>query len=134
MKEYFIGDISKKFNINPRTIRFYESIGILPKPARGENGYRIYNDIFFERIDFIIKAKAQGFKLNEIGEILNLYDEGRKPCAYTKSLMNDKIKEIELKINGLRELKVKLEERLKQRTGTSGSSICPIIDKKTNLK
>ena len=129
MKRYFIGDLSKKFNINPRTIRFYESIGILPKPARGENGYRIYNDISFERIDFIIKAKAQGFKLNEIKGIIDIYDEGRKPCAYTKSLMNNKIKEIELKINDLRELKMKLECRLKQKTEISGSSICPIIGK-----
>ncbi len=128
MKRYFIGDLSKKFNINPRTIRFYEFIGILPEPARGENGYRIYNDKSFERIDFIIKAKSQGFKLNEIKEIINLYDEGRKPCTYTKSLINNKIKEIELKINNLKELKTKLEERLKQKTDDSGSSICPIID------
>ncbi len=132
MKRSSIGDLSKKFNINARTIRFYESIGILPEPARGENGYRIYDDKSFERIDFIIKAKNQGFKLNEIKEIINLYDEGKKPCAYTKSLINNKIKEIELKINDLKELKIKLKERLKQKTDDSDSSICPVIGKNNN--
>ncbi|HEC24800.1 MAG TPA: MerR family transcriptional regulator [bacterium] len=130
MKRYFIGGLSKKFNINPKTIRFYESIGILPEPAREENGYRIYGDKTLERINFIIKAKSQGFRLNEIKEIINIYNEGKRPCAYTKKLIKNKINEIELKISGLKELNAKLKKCLKEKTADSGSSICPMIEKK----
>lgn len=129
MKRYFIGGLSKKFNINPKTIRFYESIGILPEPAREENGYRIYGDKTFERINFIIKAKSQGFRLNEIKEIINLYDEGKRPCTYTKKLIKNKINEIELKISGLKELNARLKKCLREKAVDSGPSICPMIEK-----
>jgi DNA-binding transcriptional MerR regulator len=44
MKRFFIGDIAKRFGLNPRTIRYYETIGILPRAARTESGYRVYSD------------------------------------------------------------------------------------------
>lgn len=63
MKRFFIGDIAKRFGLNPRTIRYYEIIGILPKARRTESGYRIYSYETIERLEFILKAKALGLKL-----------------------------------------------------------------------
>ncbi len=130
MKRFFIGDIAKRFGLNPRTIRYYETIGILPKAGRTESGYRIYTNETVERLDFIIKAKTLGLKLNEIKEIIQLHEKGEMPCECTKEFIRNKISEIEDKITSLTELKIRLTELLKiKKYKVAIKSICPIIEK-----
>ena len=128
MKRFFIGDIAKKFGLNPRTIRYYETIGILPKARRTESGYRIYTDETIERLEFIFKAKTLGLKLDEIKEILLLHEKGEVPCECTREFIKSKIVEIEEKITNLTELKTRLSGLLKiKRYKPATQSICPII-------
>jgi len=75
-----IGELAAELGLNPRTIRFYEGIGLLPNPRRADNGYRWYDDGDRERLRFIQKAKAVGMTLAEIREILDLRSGGRQPC------------------------------------------------------
>jgi DNA-binding transcriptional MerR regulator len=129
MNRFFIGDIAKKFGLNPRTIRYYEMIGILPKARRTESDYRIYTNETIGRLEFILKAKTLGLKLGEIKEIINLYEKGEIPCECTKDILRNKIKEIEEKITNLTELKTRLTNLLKlKRYSVSTKSICPIIE------
>lgn len=129
MKRLFIGDIADKLKLNPRTIRYYEKIGILPNPGRTESGYRIYNDRTIERLEFIRRAKALGLKLVEIKEILLLYDKGEVPCVRTRAFILNKINEIENKIADLTSLQAKLQKILKsQILKQFPQSICPIIE------
>jgi DNA-binding transcriptional MerR regulator len=128
MKRFFIGDIAKKFGLNPRTIRYYEMIGILPKARRIESGYRVYDDKAIERLEFILKAKTLSLKLDEIKEILLLHEKGEAPCECTKEFIRNKISEIENKITSLTELKTRLTELLKIKKNKAAiRSICPII-------
>ena len=128
MKRFFIGDIAKRFGLNPRTIRYYEAIGILPKPVRSESGYRIYSEETVERLEFILKAKTLGLKLNEIKEIIQLHEKGEAPCECTREFIRNKIVEIEDKIANLTELKIRLTELLKiKKYKVAAKSICPII-------
>lgn len=128
MKRFFIGDIAKRFNLNPRTIRYYEAIGILPKASRIESGYRVYDDKTIERLEFILKAKTLGLKLDEIKEIIQLHEKGEVPCECTKKFIKNKISEIEDKIASLTELKERLTELLKiKKYRVAIKSICPII-------
>ena len=130
MKRFFIGDIAKKFGLNPRTIRYYEAIGILPKPIRSESGYRVYSEETIERLEFILKAKTLGLKLDEIREILLLHEKGEVPCECTKEFIRNKVSEIDEKITSLTELKTKLQKLLKLKKQKEFSmSICPIIEK-----
>src|SRR3990172_11737374 len=115
MRRFFIGDIAKRFGLNPRTIRYYEIIGILPKAKRTESGYRIYSYETIERLEFILKAKALGLKLDEIKEIINLYEKGEIPCECTKEFIRNKISEIEERVASLEELRAKLTGLLKLR-------------------
>lgn len=128
MKRFFIGDIAKRFGLNPRTIRYYETIGILPKAGRTESRYRIYTDEAIERLDFILRAKNLGLKLNEIKEIIHLHEKGEAPCECTKEFIRKKVTEIDEKITNLTGLKEKLTKllRLKEHRVLS-KSICPII-------
>lgn len=130
MKRFFIGDIAKRFGLNPRTIRYYETIGILPKAKRTESGYRVYSDETIERLEFILKAKTLGLKLDEIKEILLLHEKGEVPCECTIRFIKNKISEIEDKITSLTELKIRLTELLKiKKYKVAVKSICPIIEK-----
>ncbi|MDA8388122.1 MAG: MerR family DNA-binding transcriptional regulator [Nitrospiraceae bacterium] len=58
MARHFIGDIARRFGLNPRTLRYYEAIGILPKAGRTESGYRVYGEGAVERLEFVLKARA----------------------------------------------------------------------------
>ncbi|MDA8215429.1 MAG: heavy metal-responsive transcriptional regulator [Nitrospiraceae bacterium] len=128
MKKFFIGDIAKRFGLNPRTIRYYETFGILPKAERTESRYRVYTDDAIERLEFILKAKTLGLKLDEIKEILQLHEKGEMPCECTKEFIRNKISEIEGKITSLTELKIRLTELLKiKKYKVAIKSICPII-------
>lgn len=129
MAKLFIGDLADKLKLNPRTIRYYERIGMLPNPRRTESGYRVYDEKAMDRLAFILKAKALGLKLDEIKQILVLYDSGQTPCQRTQSFITNRIAEIEEKITGLTSLKEKLQKLLDVKTlKTFPDSICPIIE------
>ncbi len=134
MKRFFIGDVAKRFGLNPRTIRYYERIGILPKAGRTESGYRIYTDEAIKILEFILRAKTLGLRLDEIKEIILLHERGEVPCECTKGFIKNKISEIDEKIYSLTDLKTKLTKLLGQRKYKVAESICPIIteeEKKT---
>ncbi len=129
MKRFFIGDVAKRFGLNPRTIRYYETIGVLPMAKRSESGYRVYSDETVERLEFILKAKTLGLKLDEIKEILLLHEKGEVPCECTREFIRNKISEIEEKITSLTDLKTRLTELLKIKGYKIAiKSICPIIE------
>jgi DNA-binding transcriptional MerR regulator len=133
MKGMHIGEIAKRFDLNPRTIRYYEAIGVMPRPRRTESGYRIYSGEAAEILEFILKAKTIGFTLNEIKEILFLHEQGKTPCPHTRELVAKKIREIDRKISDLAELRTKLAglRRLKK-SSSAGAAICPIIAAPSN--
>ncbi len=128
MERYFIGDISRKFGLNPRTLRYYEKIGVLPKTSRTESGYRVFGTAAMERIEFILKAKALGLKLEEIKKIIDLHEKGEVPCECTRDFIKNKISEIDEKVASLTDLKERLEKLLKlKKFSVATKAICPII-------
>ncbi|MDM7919268.1 MAG: MerR family DNA-binding protein [Methanosarcina sp.] len=129
MTKFFIGDIAEKLRLNPRTIRYYERLGMMPNPRRTESGYRIYDEVAVERLEFILKAKKLGLKLDEIKQILVLYDRGQAPCERTQTFITKRITEINQKISDLTSLKQKLEKLLNVKgLKVFPGSICPIIE------
>jgi MerR family transcriptional regulator, copper efflux regulator len=105
-----IGQLAKKAGVNPRTIRFYEQIGVLPAPRRTPSGYRQYTDRDFDRLAFIRNVKALGVALGEIKEVLAFRDRGASPCPYVLSLIDSKAHEIRARIRGLQTLARQLRQ------------------------
>ncbi len=72
-----IGEFARRAEVNPRTIRYYEEIGLLPQPPRNKVGYRLYFDKDLPRFRFIQRAKMMGLSLAEIKQLVNHADDGR---------------------------------------------------------
>ncbi|CAN5583605.1 heavy metal-responsive transcriptional regulator [soil metagenome] len=98
-----IGKLAEQLGLNPKTIRYYEQIGLLPAPARNTAGYRLYGQSDQDRLLFIIQAKTIGLTLHEIGEILALRDGGQRPCAHVVELIDQKLLAIEAQLQALRD-------------------------------
>lgn len=91
MRALTIGDVARAAGVGVETIRFYERRGLLPAPPRTAAGYRLYSPSAFERIRFIRHAKALGFTLEEIEDLLSLRRAPGCTCADVKERADRKI-------------------------------------------
>ena len=129
-KQLFIGSVAGELGLNPKTLRYYEDIGLLPEANRTISGYRVYQPEITERLKFIKQAQRLGFSLNEIKEILLLKDKGSEPCVHVKTLAKEKIKELEAVIRESSSLRNNLKTLLRKWSHTTGkeATICPHIE------
>lgn len=100
-----IGEVAERLGLNPRTIRFYESIGVLPEPRRTPKGYRDYDERTVERLEFIRLAQSLGLSLDDIREILAFRDRGQAPCPYVRSVIDREAAAIDRRIRELKRLR-----------------------------
>lgn len=126
-----IGEIAADLGLNPKTIRYYEEIGLLPVPRRTAAGYRLYDAADRERLRFITKAKAIGFTLREIREILALRDGGEEPCPRLGRLLDRKLAAVDMHLRLLTEMRAELRTLRAEMAVTACSStpICGPIER-----
>ena len=79
------GKLAARTGCNSETIRYYETIGLIPAPARTASGYRSYSDEHLRRLNFIMRARALGFSSDQVRELIELSDPdsdqiGRASC------------------------------------------------------
>ncbi len=137
MNTQTIGNISKASGTPVETIRFYEREGLLPEAPRTAAGYRLYDESATGRLRFITRAKALGFTLAEIREILNLQDNpasnrtGRKEV---KALTEKKLADIQRRIDDLQRMQKVLSNLASECSGRGGVTHCPIIETLSGLE
>lgn len=125
-----IGDVATRLGVSPKTIRFYESIGVLPEPPRTPSGYRDYDDEHVERLRFIKAAQRLGLKLEEIAEVLAFRDRGERPCGYVVTVVRREVDDLNARIQEMRALKGELETLIaeaEERRAIEGEKYCPLI-------
>ena len=122
-----IGGLSKQTGCNIETIRYYERIGLLPKPPRTEGGHRLYEREQIKRLVFIRRSRELGFSLDEIRTLLRLVDGKRYTCQEVKTLTEEHLGDIKKKITDLKRLQKTLGEISAQCQGGQIPE-CPIID------
>ena len=105
-----IKELERRTNLSGKTIRYYESIGLLPPPSRLANGYRDYGEADVDRVKFVAAARGLDFSLNDIGEILDLRDRREAPCRVVLDLLQKKADEISQRIIELQRLEADLRE------------------------
>ena len=123
-----IGQLAKRAEVNIETIRYYERIGLIPNPRRTESGYREYSDETTKRILFIKRAKDLGFSLKEVDELLSLKITPGITCSDVKNKAEEKIADIDGKINILKRMKRTLIKVTKTCSGAGPATECPILE------
>jgi len=106
-----IGELSKNAGFKVETLRYYEKQGLLSPVARTDSGYREYDKDSLKQLKFIKQAKSVGFSLNEISELLTLrVERDQHSCGDVKQIAEQKIEQIESKINELDKMRKALHK------------------------
>jgi DNA-binding transcriptional MerR regulator len=131
----YIGELAKKAAIHIQTIRFYERVRLLPKPARTLAGYRNYTTADLERVIFIRWCQKLGFTLKEIRQLVQLHNavvhlpsrgngKNSNELRLIIRMAQDKIQAIEEKMNDLKSIQCQIIQALKELQRRSGP-VCP---------
>ena len=109
MPEFPIGEAARQSGVKVATIRYYEQIGLLPKPPRTEGNRRAYAYEDVERLAFIRHSRELGFELDQIRALLTLQDHPDQACREADAIARARLAEVEEKIASLSALKAELE-------------------------
>jgi MerR family mercuric resistance operon transcriptional regulator len=126
-REFPIGAVSEHTAVHIETIRYYEKIGVMPKPDRTAGGNRVYNIDRVRRLNFIKRSRELGFSLNEIRELLELVDGGDFTCGEIHAITTRQADNIRAKIKHMR----RLERVLEGMAAECGRGIlpeCPVVE------
>ena len=99
-----IGELASSVQTRVDTIRFYERVGLLPKPGRTASNYRSYSSVHAERLAFIRRCRGLDMSLDEIRELLTFCDEPHRKCGAVNELVDRHIVEVESRIVELQKL------------------------------
>ncbi|OYD94683.1 heavy metal-responsive transcriptional regulator [Nostoc sp. 'Peltigera membranacea cyanobiont' 210A] len=129
-KLLLIGQVTDLTGIPIRTIRYYESLGLINSLRRTEGGFRQFSLDVLTRLAFIKRAQNLGLSLEEIGNILQVYDQGLTPCGEIKEKLEEKVLQIDRQIDQLLTLRSEIKGLLsgwKNISDHHEKTICPII-------
>lgn len=122
------GRLARLAGVNPETIRFYETGGILPEPRRSASGYRLYGGDHVRRLAFIKRGQELGFTLGEVKELLSLKASPRRSSLGVKRLAQGKMDSITAKIRDLKKMLRVLSEITEACDGCRTTGDCPILN------
>lgn len=108
MASLSIGELGRRTHCKVQTIRWYEEVGLLPRPARTDGGHRVYDGQHLARLDFIRHARELGFPLNAVRALLTLSDRPAQPCKDAHALASSQLAVVEDKLRRLESLWVEL--------------------------
>ena len=121
MKYYKIGQLANLVALSPRTIRYYEEIGLLNSIKRLEGGKRVYTDQDYQRLRFIKRLKHLGLSLAEMHELEDIYQihrTNKKVLPRLLELLKNHVDKIEERIRNLEKLKSEIltyDERIRKK-------------------
>ncbi len=122
-----IGDLSRQAGVNVETIRYYERIGVLPKPARQANGRRSYSPADAGRLGFIRHARDLGFDLAAVRVLLALQEQPEASCEDASRIAQGQLEAVEDRIARLHNLRAELS-RMVSECGQGRVSECRVIE------
>jgi len=122
-----IGEAAKASGVSAKMIRHYESVGLFPEPLRTDSGYRQYSDREVSTLRFIRHSRDLGFSIEQIRELLGLWQNRRRSSRQVKALAQAHLQELEEKLQDLQTMKATLEHLVHCCSGDDRPD-CPIID------
>lgn len=122
-----IGAISDRTGVNAETIRYYERIGVLPRPPRSEGGRRVYAEADETRFIFIRRCRELGFSLEQVRELLALGGGENDNCGEVHVMASAHLGTVRDKIADLRRMELVLNAMVDACAGGTLAH-CPIIE------
>lgn len=120
-----IGTVAKRAGVTVDTVRFYERRGILPAPERRSSGYRIYAANVVDRIRLVKDLQSLGLPLDEIVELLRMFDEGTATCENQQPRFEAVLARIDEELASLQATRNHIAQVLKRcKTGTCSLLVC----------
>ncbi|WP_215218003.1 MerR family transcriptional regulator [Novilysobacter luteus] len=113
-------------DVHVETVRYYQRRGLLPEPVRPAGGVRRYGQAEVTRLQFIRRAQAMGFTLQEIAGLLEV--KGRLACEQTRQLTERKLADVRLRLAELRQLEGELLELISECSQATAGDCCPTLD------
>lgn len=103
-----IGALSAQTDCSVPTIRYYEQIGLLPRPRRAANGHRHYHEADLQRLGFIKRCRDFGFAIEQVRELVGLFEEGNRSCVDVRDMAQAHLDIVREKLEQMHELEAKL--------------------------
>ncbi|MFN3578942.1 MAG: Cu(I)-responsive transcriptional regulator [Pseudomonas sp.] len=122
-----ISQAARVSGLTPRMIRHYERIGLLPGADRGPSGYRRYSEQDLHSMGFIQRARTLGFSIEQVAQLLALWQDRQRSSAEVKVLAEQHLRELEEKIAGLQAMYKTLTHLTRCCHGDARPD-CPILE------
>jgi len=122
-----IGQAAKASGVSAKMIRHYESVGLFPQAARTDSGYRQYTDKEISTLRFIRQSRDLGFSIEQIRELLGLWQNRKRPSRQVRALAEAHIEELDEKLKEIQSMKATLEHLVHRCRGDDRPD-CPIFD------
>ena len=125
-----VGQVASRAGVTADTIRYYESLGLLEPVTRSPGGYRLFEPSVTDRLAFIRKAQVLGLTLDEVAEVLGASLDGSEPCEHVKSMLRDRLRDIDERLQDLRALRHTVVRALERpvKRADGDSCVCGIIE------
>jgi len=122
-----IGEAARAAGLTAKTLRYYETVGLMPAAARRGSGYRDYGRREIDRLRFIARARGLGFSVEEVRRLLSLWDDRGRASAEVKRLALGHVGALDARIGELQSLRRTLAE-LAARCHGDDRPDCPILE------
>jgi MerR family copper efflux transcriptional regulator len=126
MSSYNIGSVAEAAGVSAKTIRYYESIGLIARAGRRANGYRSYSENDMRTLAFIKRARNLGFSVDEVHELLDLWRNKSRRSVDVRALADQHIEALDRKIEELQSMRQALAHLVRRCRGDARPD-CPIL-------
>ncbi|MGH8278196.1 MAG: MerR family DNA-binding transcriptional regulator [Gammaproteobacteria bacterium] len=100
--------LAKKTGVSSKALRYWETLGLLPKAPRSHSGYRRFPAAAVGYVEFVKRSKDMGLRLRQMRAVLRLARKGRSPCVEVEAFIEDRISELDEQIRSLSQLRQSL--------------------------
>ena len=121
-----IGEVAKASGVQPKTIRYYEGVGLIAPADRKDSGYRDYDQRDLETLRFISRARDLGFRVREVADLLMLWRDRERSSAQVKAVAQEHLDDVDARIAELQSLRETLAELIERCHGDARPD-CPIL-------
>lgn len=127
---YRISEVAQKVGVTPDTIRYYERLGVLPRPPRTTGGFRAYGDDVLPRVRFVQQAQALGLTLKDVKELVaNEGRAGHQRCRRVRDLLKTRLADVDARIKEMQAFRRTLRSHLSEceRALEQDMPVCPVM-------